>query len=475
MKYDYDLIVLGGGSGGLVVSSTAVNLGARVALIESHKMGGDCLNYGCVPSKTFLKSAHTAREIINSYKYGVNVDESTINVDIKKIMSRVRSVIEEIEAHDSVERFESLGVDVFLGNPFFKNKNTICINEKELTAKKICIATGSSPRIPDIKGLNEIEFYTNETIFEIDEMPEHLVVLGAGPIGMELGQGFNYLGSKVTIIDRNLDLFKHEEPEVGEIFKGILTSEGIDLNLGFEVECINKLDEKISITIVCEGNRKNIICDMLLVCVGRKPNIEKLNLENIGIKLNEDGSIFTDDTLKTSVSNIFACGDVRNRLNFTQSASYQAGIVVINALFGLKNKVNNGKMVWTTYTSPEISHLGYNELQAREKGIFGNSIKVNLNDNDRCKVDDDREGFLKVILDNKNKVIVATLVAKDAGEMIPLLTYFVNKKLRLSGLLGVIFSYPTKSEIFKYASTVDLRSRYKNWHRRLISNIIKMR
>jgi pyruvate/2-oxoglutarate dehydrogenase complex dihydrolipoamide dehydrogenase (E3) component len=469
MKYNYHIIVIGAGSGGLVVASGAAALGAKVALIESNKMGGDCLNTGCVPSKSFLRASHLAKEISNSTLFGI---DSNINeVDMKTLMGRVHHVIDEIKPHDSIERYESLGVDVIQGKGKLIDPHSVQIGEKIITGKTIVIATGSIPSIPNISGLNSVEYLTNENIFDLQKKPEHLIVLGAGPIGLELGQGFCHLGSKVTIINRGKEIFKKDEIEVAPIMKKVFTSDGIQVKLNCKILSVQKKQEEISVTIEEDGKTYDVVGDALLVSLGRTPVTKELGLENLGVQINERGYIVTNAKLQTTVKNIYACGDVTGPYQFTHMAAYQAGIVIRNSIFHIASKLNYSAVPWTTYTKPEVAHVGHTEITAKADGVFTKSIIVPINEIDRAKAENDVTGFLKLILGKKNRIIGATLVGDKAGEIIPMATFAIHKKTKVSEFLNIIFSYPSVAEIYKFAALSSLKDDFKPWQSKLIKTI----
>ncbi|RAP37746.1 hypothetical protein DID80_03520 [Candidatus Marinamargulisbacteria bacterium SCGC AAA071-K20] len=468
MKYDYHIIVIGAGSGGLVVASGAAGLGAKVALIEAHKMGGDCLNYGCVPSKAFLKAAHLASEISESEQFGVN---STINsVNLEKVMGYVNTVIKEIEPHDSKERYEGLGVDVINGKGEFVDKRTVKIGDKSITGKHIIIATGSEAVVPQIKGLKDVDYLTNKTVFKLKEMPKHLIVLGAGPIGLELGQGFKQLGAEVTVIDVLPSLFAKDDPEVGPLLEAALKKEGMNLALNSKIIEV-KNDGGITVIIERDGKTQEIKGDKVLVSLGRKPVTDTLNLESVGVERDNTGFIKTNKRLQSSVSNIYACGDVVGPFQFTHMAGYQAGIVIRNCIFKLPAKVDYSLVPWTTYTKPEVAHVGYTEPWAKTENLYQDHVIVNLDQLDRAKTEHDRIGFLKLILGKKNRIIGATMVGNKAGEIIPLASLAIQKKMTPSSFMGMIFSYPTEAEIFKFAGLKFVKERFKPWMKKIIKLI----
>jgi len=469
MKYDYHIIVIGAGSAGLTVASGASGLGAKVALLENHKMGGDCLNYGCVPSKTFLRTAHLAKDITNSAEFAL--DAKLEKVNLKKVMQRVKSVIAEIEPHDSQERFEGLGVDVFLGESQIIDRHTLQIEGRKLSGKKIVIATGSTGRIPPIPGLDKVEYLTNKTIFDFEDLPEHLVIVGGGPIGLELGQGFRHLGSKVTIIDQNDHLFPKDDPEVWEVMKKVFERDGVDLCLECKVKSISEKDKIKSVIVEFNGEEKIISGDALLVSAGRIPNTKDLNLEKIGVKTDKRGFIITNKNMRTSVKNIFAAGDVTGPFQFTHMAGHQAGKVVPNAILGFGGKASYTMVPWTTYTKPEVAHVGYTQPWAEQLGIYKESMVFHLEEIDRAKADNDRFGFLKLILGKKGKIIGATLVGEKAGEMIPVASLAIAKGMKASAFASIIFSYPTQAEIFQRVSFEYLKRSFKDWMKTLIKKI----
>lgn len=466
MKFDYHVIVIGAGSGGLVVASGAAQLGAKVVLIESDKMGGECLNTGCVPSKTFLKSAHVADDIRNSNYFGLRA--SLGNVNLSEVGKRVKSVIKAIEPHDSKERFESLGVDVFLQKGTLIDKHTVRVGERNITGKNIIIATGSKPLVPPIPGLKDVAYLTNENVFDLTTLPKNLIVLGGGPVGLEFGQGFRYLGSEVSIVDMLPHIFVKDDPEVAPIMEKKLESEGINLFLSSKIIEVKKERKDIIVITERNGQKKEVAGDYILVALGRVPNTKDLGLENAGIKTDKKGYVVTNERLQTNVRNIYACGDVTGPYLFTHMASYQAGIIVRNIIFRLPSKVDYSGVTWTTYTKPEVAHVGYTEPWAKSLGLYKDSTVVNLEEVDRAKAEKDEIGFLKLITGKRNKLIGATVVGEKAGEMIHLATLAIKRKLKATAFINLIFSYPTEAEIFKFASSELYKRAFKGWMKKLI-------
>lgn len=469
MKYDYHLIVIGAGSAGLVVASTAAGLGAKVALIEKHKMGGDCLNTGCIPSKTFLKAAHLAKDIQSAKEYGLAAKLET--VDLEKVMDRVKKIIAEIAPHDSKERYENLGVEVLLGEGLFLDSHTVQTKDRIITAKNIVIATGSTPLLPPIKGLDRVPYLTNENVFDLKILPPHLIVLGAGPIGLELGQGFCQLGAKVSVIDQAAALFTKDDPEVAPLMEKTLAQAGMNFYLSSSILQVAKVEEGIVVTIQQGDTITEIHGTTLLVALGRSPASHGLGLEKIGIHKDTRGFITTNPQLQTNIKHIYACGDVTGPYLFTHMAGYQARIVVQNALLGLWKKTDPAHIAWTTYTKPEVAHVGYTEPMAQSLGFFKESIIINLGDIDRAKTENHRQGFLKLIMNSRGNIIGATLVGEKAGEMISLASLAIGQKCKPTAFLSILFPYPAESEIFLFASFASLKKNFKEWQKKLLKYI----
>ncbi len=474
MKYDYDISVIGAGSGGLVVASAAVGMGAKVLLIEDRKMGGDCLNYGCVPSKAFLKSAHLAQKMRKSHRYGLH--DTAFSPSMADIMRRVHDVIAEIAPHDSVERYKGLGVDVKLGRGSIVDAHTVSVKAESsttnYTSKAIVIATGSRAFIPPIKGLDSVNYLTNESVFSLETLPKELIVFGAGPIGLELGQGFAHLGSKVHIVDRSPSLFSKDDPDVSGIMTRAIEYDGVKLYLSAAIDEVSQQGDRITVKITKDGTQQEIIGDALLVSLGRAPNSGGLGLEEVGVKTNARGYIEVDDYLRTSVKSIYACGDVRGKFQFTHSAGYEATVVVKNALIAPVFKAKYHNIAWTTYTVPEVAHVGMSLKDATESGVLSYTHKLPISDNDRAKAEDDREGFVKVLLDKKHRVLGATIVSDKAGEMLPILSLLVTKRMKLGELMSVIYQYPIQGEILKSLALIDFKSSAKEWQRSLLKKIV---
>ncbi len=473
MKYDYDIAVLGAGSAGLVVAAGGSALGAKVVLFEKDLMGGDCLNYGCVPSKSFIHASHMAHTVRQSNKYGIIGELSGVN--IKKITDYVREVIDSIAPHDSQERFEGLGVNVIREKAEFYNENTIKAGDKLYTAKNIVIATGSSANIPDIQGLSTIKYYTNHNIFKINTLPRKLIVLGAGPIGLEIGQSFFNLGSEVCIIDRNKNLFNKDEPEVGPLMMEKLLGDGLVFEMDASIIEVEEILGEITVTIKSGEDIKKITGDALLVSLGRKANTFDLNLDKVGVKTKRNGQVEVNEKLQSSVKNIYAAGDATGPYNFTHSAGYQAGVVLQNALFGIPKSVDYYNIAWSTYTQPEVAHVGLLEKEARECCDEVLIYNVPLDKNDRAKAESDTVGFLKLVLDGKGFVLGATIVGNKAGELIAFAALAVTEKLNISAFNSVILPYPTQNEVYKTAASNFRRDHAKEWQMKILNKIIDIK
>lgn len=446
-KAEYDIIVIGAGSAGLIVAAEAVHLGAKVLLVEEEKMGGDCLNYGCVPSKSLLKSAHLWQEIKNANTWGLDVTSK--NVDIRKVMGYVHKKIKAIEPHDSKETFEKLGVAVVQGRGVLVDANTVRINQKNYSCKNIVVATGSLPHIPKIKGLEHIDYLTNKTIFEITILPKHLVVIGAGPVGLELGQAIKYLGSDVTIIDRNKSLLKNDDHEAGKFLADVFAKEEIDIKYETQIKEIKTHEKQIAVVLEAKGVVSEIVCDKILVAAGRIPFSQNLGLENLDIPTDEKGFIRTNNKMQTTIKNIYACGDVTGPYLYTQTAFYQASIVINNIFHKNNSTLKYNNVAWCTYTKPEVAHVGYTEAQAKEKGLHHKSIVTPLDENDRAICENENYGFLKLVLGKDDKILGATMVAEKAGELIAFAALAVSQQMKILDFLNVMLPYPTKAEIYK--------------------------
>jgi len=441
-----DLCIIGAGSGGLSVAAGAVQMGASVVLIEKHRMGGDCLNYGCVPSKALLAAGKHAQAHRTGAPFGVAVHEP--EVDFAAVNAHVKAVIATIEPHDSVERFEGLGCTVIQDAARFTGPRTVVAGGKTIEARRVVISTGSSPFVPPIPGLEDTPYFTNETIFDNTELPGHLLIVGGGPIGMEMAQAHRRLGSKVTVLEGGKALAK-DDPEITAIALANLRAEGLDIREDALAEKVEKGGAGIRVHLkggdVVEGTH-------LLMAVGRKPNVDGLDLEKAGIEYDRRG-IEVDDKLVTTNRKVFAIGDVSGGLQFTHVAGYHAGIVVRNALFQMFwAKATTAHIPWVTYVEPEIAQVGLTEAQAKEKHGDGATIlRWSLEENDRAQAERATDGMVKVMLHGQ-RIVGASIVGKSAGEMIQLFAYAVANKQKIGSIAAYVAPYPTLGEAAKRAA-----------------------
>lgn len=439
-----DLCIIGAGSGGLSTAAGAVQMGASVVLIEKHKMGGDCLNYGCVPSKALLAAAKHAHAHRTGQPFGIAAHEP--DVDFAAVNAHVKSVIAAIEPHDSVERFEGLGCTVIQDAGRFTGPRTVTAGGKTITARRFVISTGSSPFVPPIPGLDETPHFTNETIFDNTERPDHLIVVGGGPIGMEMAQAHRRLGSKVTVLEGGKALAK-DDPEITAVALARLRGEGIDIREGALAERAEKTDTG-GVRIHLKGG-DSVEGTHLLMAVGRKPNVDGLDLEKAGIEYDRRG-IKVGDSLVTTNKKVFAIGDVTGGLQFTHVAGYHSGVVIRNALFQMFwAKASTAHIPWVTYVDPEIAQVGLTEAQAKEK--FGDKAKAltwHMDENDRAQAERVTYGMVKAIL-NGNKIVGASIVGKNAGEMIQPWAYAIANKQKIGQMAAYVSPYPTLGEANK--------------------------
>lgn len=461
MPETYDLIVIGGGSAGLVAAGGAALLGAKVALIEKNKLGGDCLYTGCVPSKTFIRSARFAAQIKRATDFGFQtLNSKFINNDFASITNRIQKVIEVIEPHDAPEVFEKMGVEVIFGNARFVSPDELEIvlrnGEKQtLKSKRFCLSTGSRPLIPPIEGLTETGFITNEEVFHLKDLPKSLVVLGAGAIGLELGQSFARLGSKVTVIEMADRVLIKEDEEVSALMEKILREEGVEILT--KTKAIKFKKDKTKKVVFCESDGKTfeIEADEILCAVGRQANVENLGLEKANVKFNQK-QIFTDNYLRTTNKKIFAAGDVTGHFQFTHTADYEAQHVIQNAFlfYPLTKKVDFSVIPWATFTEPEVARVGLTESEAKAK--FGDKVKVfktEFTDNDRAQAESETNGFAKIITHKGKRILGASIIGAHAGELIHEFVLAMRHNLTLSDLSKAIHVYPTFSKITQALAT----------------------
>ena len=453
MAVKYDIVIIGGGSAGLVVASAAAQLKAKVALVERNKLGGDCLWFGCVPSKSLIHASRVAYQVKNAARFGIYTEPPEI--EFAKVTGHVQQVIANIQTHDSPERFRGLGVEVIFGEGKFIDKKTFEVDGQQLTARAFVIATGSRPAIPSVEGLHSADFLTNEKVFDLKERPNSLVIIGAGPIGCELGQAFSRLGSNVTIISSKSHILPKEEPEAALVVQKQFESEGINILKEVRAEKVEVVDGKKQVT----AGGKNIIVDEILVAGGRLPNVESLNLEVAGVEVGKPG-IIVNEKLQTTNSKIYACGDVIGGYQFTHVAGYEAVVALTNALFFPISKVNYRVIPWATFTDPELARVGLTEKQAKER--YGDDVcvlKQPFSGVDRAQAEAATTGFCKIITKGNGEILGAHLVGISAGELIHEIVLAMSHKLPVSALTG-IHVYPTLSEVNSKAGLLLKKQKY---------------
>ncbi len=454
-KFDYNIVVIGAGSGGLVTAYIAAAVKAKVALIEKHKMGGDCLNTGCVPSKAIIRTARFLREQKNSQSFGVR--KATSEFNFAEAMSRVHQVIQKIEPHDSVKRYSELGVECIQAEARILNPWTISIPGREITAKNIVIATGARPRFPNIPGLKEAPYVTSDTIWNLKELPKKFLVLGGGPIGCELAQAFSALGSQVTVLEMGLQILGREDQDVVEAMTEHFQHDGLNLITSVEIKNFQKENSINFVVFEKNGKEEKVEFDTVLVATGRVANVKGFGLEELGVELTTRHTIQVDPFLRTNYPNIYACGDVVGPYQFTHAASHQAWFTSVNALFSpfKKFKINYDHLPYSTFTHPEIARIGLNENDAKEKNIPFEITKYPIDDLDRAIADSSDYGFVKVLTQpGKDKILGVTIVADHASDLLPEFVLAMKHGLGLNKILSTIHAYPTMTEANKYAAGV---------------------
>ena len=448
LSQQVDLCVIGAGAAGLSVTAGAAQLGIGVVLIEQDRMGGECLNTGCVPSKALLAAAKAAQMIRDAKSFGIDAEPL---IDFQRVHAHLRSVIDAIAPHDSVERFEQLGVEVIRGKARFTGRHRIAVNGRELRAHRVVIATGSAPAVPRIPGLDQVPFFTNESIFDNDSLPRHLVILGGGPNGIEIGQAYRRLGAAVTIIERDKALSK-DDPELARPLLQHLATEGVAIHDGAKLKAVVRDGDSIILTVEVAGQEFELRGSHLFIATGRAPRTSGMGLEAAGIEYDENG-IIVDNRLRTTARGIYAAGDVVNGPRFTHVASYHAGIVIRNALFRLPARIDYRSLPWVTYTDPELAQVGMTEERARNR--YGDKVRVlrvPYEANDRAQTERHTEGMLKLVADARGRVLGASILGAHAGELAHLWVVAIEQKLKLRHVAQMIAPYPTWGELDKAAA-----------------------
>lgn len=468
----YNLVVIGGGTAGLVSAAGAAGLGAKVALIERSLMGGDCLNTGCVPSKAVIRSARAVHDVREARHFGVQAQVE--QVDFAAAMGRMRQVRAKISHHDSFDRFKGLGIDVYMGSARFINERQIEVDGQILDFKKAVIATGARARIPELPGLDGVDYLTNENVFNLTELPQRLICVGGGPIGCELAQAFHRLGAKVTLIHNGPHLLNREDPEAASIVQRAFVQEGIELILNADLKQVSQDTAGKNIQYLQAGQEHTVSADAILLATGRQANVEGLGLEKARVKFSARG-VEVNDYLQTTNKNVFAAGDVCMAWQFTHAADFAARIVLQNALFMGRKKLSDLLMPWCTYTDPEVAHVGLYEHEAQAKGMAVDVYKKSFAEVDRAMADGETEGFVKVITaKGSDRILGATIVARHGGEMLGELTLAIQHNVGLGKIASVIHPYPTQAEAIRHLGDQYNRTRLKPWVKKLFGHWLRM-
>lgn len=471
----YNLVVLGAGTAGLVTAAGAAGLGARVALVERHLLGGDCLNVGCVPSKCLIRASRAWADVRDAGSFGVRVAQGAA-ADLGAAMERMRRLRADVSRHDSAERLRSLGVDVFLGEGRFSGPDTVEVAGRTLRFKKAVVATGARALRPAIPGLEEAGFLTNETVFSLTDRPARLAVFGAGPLGCELAQAFARLGSRVSIIERTDRLLPREDPDAAAVLEAAFERDGIEVRRRTECVRVSVEGGGKRLHFSCDGRRDALAVDEILVGAGRLPNVQGLNLEAVGVRYDERSGVQVDDRLRTTNRRIYAAGDVCLRHKFTHTADAAARIVIRNALFWGRARLSALVVPWCTYTDPEIAHVGLYEADAAERGIAVDTFVERFEELDRAIVDGERDGLVKIhVRRGTDRILGATIVARHAGEMISEVTVAMAGKVGLGKLADVIHPYPTQAEAIKRVADTYNRTRLTPRAKALVTRLMAWR
>lgn len=474
----YNLVVLGAGTGGLITALIASSLGAKVALIERHLMGGDCLNVGCVPSKAVIRGAQVVHEAREAAQFGMPGGAGDLG-DFDAVMRRMREIRARISHEDSAERYsEEFGIDVYLGEARFTGEGRVEVAGQVLEYKKAVIATGARAVAPPIEGLAEAGYLDNETVFSLTERPARIAVIGAGPIGCELAQSFQRLGSEVHVLERMDQILTREDPDAAKIVQDVMVREGVEMIFGCGIERVERRGEERVLHLSCpETGTRELVVDEILVGAGRAPNVEDMGLETVGVRFDPKRGVEVDDTLRTSNPRIWAVGDVCMQWKFTHAADAAAKIAVQNALFAVgpfgRKKLSDLIMPWCTYTEPEIAHVGLYERDAREQGIEIDTYQVDIAEANRAVTDGQEEGLVKVHVKKGTDTIVgATVVAAHAGDLITQLTLAIQHGIGLGAFTSVIYPYPTQGEAIKRAAGAYTRTRLTPTVKRLFETFL---
>ncbi|MCL4763111.1 MAG: FAD-dependent oxidoreductase [Burkholderiales bacterium] len=472
MRPDFDLAVIGGGAGGLVVAAGGAALGARVALVEKHKLGGDCLWYGCVPSKTLIKSARIAHQMRHADRWAIPA--AAPQVDFAQVMERVAGVIRGIEPNDSPERFRGLGVDVIVGSGRFTARDAFEVNGRRLTAKHFVVATGSRPAVPPIPGLDAVPFLTNETLFDLRENVPHLLVVGAGPIGCELAQAFRRLGSEVTVVDVAPAILPREDADLGEVVRRAMAADGVRFRLDVNVVAGEGRAGDVRLTVRArDGSVDTLAGSHLLIAAGRRANVEDLGLDAAGVAVDKGRIVNTD--LVTTNPRILVIRDAAGGHQFTHVAEHHAGIVLRRTLFRMSWSKPSSVVPWCTYTDPELARVGLSETEAKQRGVAHRVYRFPVDDLARARAEGETEGCAKLVTDPKGRLIGAAIVGARAGELIAEAVLAMNQGLKAGALSASIHAYPTLAQINRRAADQRLKEGLTPASKAWIKRIFRLR
>ncbi|CAD7699824.1 unnamed protein product [Ostreobium quekettii] len=474
-KEKYNLVVIGAGSGGLVTAAGSAGVGARVAIVEEHLLGGDCLNVGCVPSKAIIRCARAAYEARNAAKFGLNVP--VVEVNFGAVMERMRKIRAGISRHDSAARFTGLGVDVFIGHAQFRAKDTVMVNGKALKFAACVIASGATASVPPIKGLRDVPYLTNASFFNLTELPKRFGVIGTGVIGLELAQCMARFGSQVTVMGRSGKILEKEERDAVEIIQKQLVEDGITFKLHCQYKEVKKPSNgRIEVHIVNNGKPEIVVVDELLVATGRTPNVRGLDLEKAGVEYDEKKGIVVNEYLQTTAKSIYAVGDCCTEYKFTHVADAMARTVIRNALFFGAGKMSSLLIPWATFTEPEVAHVGLYEADLTKKGIKFQSFVKKLSEVDRAICDGQEEGFVKItVKEGTDKILGATIVAHNAGDMISEVSLAMQSGFGLGSIAYVIHPYPTQAEAVRMCGDLYNKTRLTAFIRSMFRNLLAWR
>lgn len=473
MQPEYDICVIGGGAGGLVVAAGGAALGAKVVLVEHKALGGDCLHYGCVPSKALLQAAKVAHTVRGARDFGIAVPPPA--VDLEAVMDRVGRVVQTLAVNDSPERFRAMGVEVVFGEGRFADRRTLQAGDRRLTAKHFVVATGSRPALPPVDGLDGIPCLTNETVFALREPVQRLIVLGGGPVGVEMAQAFARLGSEVDLVHGHGQLLPRDDPDLAEVIAKRLAAEGVRLHLDSRVSRVAGRAGDIRATVADAGGERELHGTHLLAAAGRRPNTESLNLEAAGVAVDRQRSIVTDRRLRTANLAVYACGDVTGPYRFTHMAEHHGGVILRNIVFRLPTKVEQRAVPWCTFTDPELARVGLSQSEAVRRRIEHRVYTFPFADIDRAHTEGTTDGFAKIITDPRGRLLGAALAGPGAGELIHEYALAVAKGMKAADVSGVIHIYPTLAQINRKVADARLKAGLTPTARKWIKRVFRLR